>query len=107
MRITCSIFTACVIALLAQGCGLVAKDHSEIKYYDDVKMTSGIAGGNAFMQLENTGQKYCKVKIKNLNERSQFFFLVPGENSGIKNIAVEDNVKAICEMTIDVYNRTL
>jgi len=107
MRTIYSILTACLITLLLQGCGSVAEDYSEIKYYNDVKMTTGVANGKVFMQLENAGNKYCKVKIKNLNERSQFFFLVPGGDSGIKNMSIDDTVIAICDSTVEVYNRVI
>jgi hypothetical protein len=85
-------------------------NQSDTTYAGDVKWVIGVYNGSGFMDLKNTDDQYCKVKITFEDETTSYYRLEPYESRNDIYMSIYnqgDYIDSLCHSTRAVFNQSI
>lgn len=90
----------------ANGYTTTYPDQSQVEYVGDIRWESGVSYGEGYLKIKNTGNNYCRVRIKFEDGTYDYWNVDPGESySSYVSLYNQDrNMQTLCNTTRAVYS---
>jgi hypothetical protein len=82
-------------------------DQSDTEFVGDIKWTTGVWDGSGYQIIKNTGDDYCRVRVRLEDGSYEFYNLEPYEGTGDMYTSIynqPDYMNIICNSTSRVFN---
>ena len=92
----------------ANGYTITYPNQSDVQYVGDVKWTVGIYNGSGYMDLKNTEDTYCKIKITFEDDSTRVYRLKAYESRNDIYMSIYNQAEyanSLCHEDIRVYDQ--